>query len=175
MYGIILLALLSTGLYLSGCSGQRPPDQQMNESDYRNCSLQIECPGNASYYIISFDNQGAGTVNFCFEKRDTINYVSGKNDSIMKILTFQLSEVDKKQTDSLLTKIQSLKHINKTVPHDTFRYILKLDNTVSFEGSNAEADLFKLLKIVTDNFATEIRKYDYCGFFEVFLNRQSTP
>ncbi|WP_160716249.1 hypothetical protein [Chitinophaga solisilvae] len=93
----------------------------------------------------------------------------------MKILTFQLSEVDKKQTDSLLTKIQSLKHINKTVPHDTFRYILKLDNTVSFEGSNAEADLFKLLKIVTDNFATEIRKYDYCGFFEVFLNRQSTP
>jgi len=173
MFKAIFCGLFFTVLCSSGCLNMQSSKKRNNNLHYKSCNILIECPNNTSYYAIDFNSLGEGGVGFCFEKRDTLTYLIGRDDSIKKLISFHLPDDDKERLDSLLVNIPIVKKSTKRTSHDAFKYTLKVDDIVKIEDSIPGNDLYEILKIIIDNFSKEVREHDYCGFFEAFRSAKN--
>lgn len=168
MFKVIYCGLLFTIFCLFSCLNIQSSKKRNNNLHYKTCNILIECPNNTSYYVINFNNLGEGGVGFCFEKRDTLNYLIERGDSITKLISFHLPDDDIEQLDSLLVNVSLVQNKAKKTSHDSFKYTLKLDDVVKIDESISGYDLYAILKIIVDNFPKAVKEHDYCGFFDAF-------
>lgn len=154
--------------YLVACSsGKTSSGKNTTGASFKSASIIIECPNYYSYYLVDFNSEGEAALRFCYQKNDTINYKIAKNDSIVNLAVFKISEADNRYIDDVLRSVKPVAKSKKHV-HDSFKYLLQIDDVVRIESNTSRADLHDILRILVKYFPTNTELYDFCGFFEIF-------